>query len=310
MKILSFFAAKSGNLLRLTSLCLLVLLLTSIAVFAQEEEAPERDTRPIRNTFESIWLIDNQTVMVPIKGTFQMDIIHRFNTVENGYDDFYGLYASSNIRIGFDYVPIERLMLGFGFTKERKYWDLNARYALFRQGREGGWPFSVTYYVNMALDTRDREVFQDIYEGIDRLSYFHQLMVARKFSKAFSLQASLSLSHYNFQEQIPVDDSDPPVTDKMNNDHLAIAVLGRLKVSNTLAIIANWDQPLTNHPINNPEPNISFGLEIVSSSHAFQIFLGNYYSIIPQHNNMFNQNRPNQLANYLIGFNMTRLWNF
>jgi len=310
MKLLTFFAIRSGNFFRLMSLSAFALLLTSSALFAQEEAA-ERDTRPIRNTFESIWLIDNQTVMVPIKGTFQMDINHRFGTIKNGYDDFYGLYASSNIRIGFDYVPIDRLMIGFGFTKLNKYWDFNARYALFRQGRQGGWPVSVTYYVNMALDTRSQNAFpEDTYEGIDRLSYFHQLMIARKFSKAFSLQASLSLSHYNFQEQIPVDDSEPPVTEKMRNDHLAIAVLGRLKVSNTMSIIANWDQPLTNHPINNPEPNISFGIEVVSSSHAFQIFLGNYYSIIPQHNNMFNQNRPDMFSNYLIGFNMTRLWNF
>ncbi len=306
MKIPSLFAAKSGNFFRLLSLCSFALILASSALFAQEEEASERDTRPIRNTFESIWLIDNQTVMVPIKGTFQMDINHRFGTMTNGYDDFFGLYAPSNIRIGFDYVPIERLMIGFGFTKERLYWDFNARYALFQQGRKGGWPFSVTYYVNMALDTRKEDVFpEDVYEGIDRLSYFHQLMFARKFSKAFSLQASLSMSHYNFQEQIPVDDSDPPVTEKMKNDHLAIAVLGRLKVSNTLSLIANWDYPLTDHPINNPEQNISFGIEVVSSSHAFQIFVGKYKGIIPQHNNMFNQN-----TDFLIGFNMTRLWNF
>ena len=111
-------------------------LLLAGAAQAQDEGEPEKDTRPVRNTFESNWLIDNQTVMVPIKGTFEMDIQHRFGTMNNGYDDFWGFYAPSNIRIGFDYVPIEKLQIGFGFTKERKMWDFNAKYALLQQGRK------------------------------------------------------------------------------------------------------------------------------------------------------------------------------
>ena len=42
--------------------------------------------KPVKNTFESVWIIDNQTVMVPIKGTLEMDIMHRFGTVDKGYD--------------------------------------------------------------------------------------------------------------------------------------------------------------------------------------------------------------------------------
>ena len=56
-------------------------------------------TKPVKNTFESVWIIDNQTVMVPLKKTFEMDIQHRFGTVENGYEDFWGFFAPSNIRL-------------------------------------------------------------------------------------------------------------------------------------------------------------------------------------------------------------------
>ena len=59
----------------------------------------------------------------------------------------------------------------------------------------------------------------------------------------------------------------------------------------------------------NPHPNISFGLEMKSSGHDFEVFAGNYGSVLPQNNNLFNQNdyTKNQ---FLIGFNISRLWNF
>ena len=292
---------------RLTSLLIALLLLAGTVIHAQETAETKTKPRPERNTFESIWLIDNQTVMVPIKGTFEMDIHHRFGVITNGYDDFWGLYAPSNMRIGLNYVPLENLQIGFGFTKERKLWDFNAKYALIKQARSDGSPVSVTYMVNAAIDTREKDNF---IESTDRYSYFHQLMVARKFSRKFSLQSSLSLSHFNY---VPGYFSDDGILNgKMRNDHLALAFLGRYKVSSTFSIIANYDLPLTDHEKDledksqalNPEPNLSFGIEVVSSSHAFQIFLGNYKSIIPQLNNAMNQE-----TDLLIGFNITRLWN-
>lgn len=112
-------------------------LFTAIMVFAQlpafaQPTDPEevqtiyihsRGLQRVGNTFESIWLIDNQTVMVPLRKTFEFDILHRFGTINNGYSDLWGLYAPSNIRMGFGYTPINNLMVGFGLTKDRMLWD-------------------------------------------------------------------------------------------------------------------------------------------------------------------------------------------
>jgi hypothetical protein len=283
-----------------------ILLLSFTWSFAQDDETEEvkREVRPVSNTFESIWLIDNQTVMVPFKGTLEMDMLHRFGTIKNGYDDFWGLYASGNIRIGFNYVPIENLQLGFGFTKERLLWDLNAKYALIKQGRDGGSPLSFTYFVNMGIDTRDG-MFHE--EFTDRVSYFHQLMMARKLSDKFSLQSSFSVSHFNYQELSFNDRGE--LLGKMKADHLALAFLGRYMLNDVTGLIANYDLPLTDHTINNPKPNLGFGIEFNTSSHAFQIFLSNYQSIIPQFNNARNFNEISE-NEFVIGFNITRLWGF
>jgi len=76
-----------------------------------------------------------------------------------------------------------------------------------------------------------------------------------------------------------------------------------------MAIIANYDQPITKHKSGNPFPNLALGLELSTSAHAFQFFFGNYYNLSPQQNNMYNRNDFTE-GEFLIGFNITRLWNY
>jgi len=261
--------------------------------------------KPVKKTFESIWFMNQQTVMVPFKNTFQMDFQHRFGTWENGYKDFYGMFAPSNIRIGFDYVPADKLMVGFGFTNQNNLWDGFAKYALLQQKTNGGTAVSLTYYVNAAVDTRHEEN-TDFQESTDRWSFFHQLMVARKFSEAFSLQVSGNLSWFNYHT---VYDAEGNYLGRNKNGTFSISGLARYKFSKVTSLIVEYDQPITEQEFFDPEPNLSVGFEIVTSSHAFQVFVGNYKSLVPQYNHAMNNNSfgDNQ---FLIGFNLTRLWNF
>lgn len=260
--------------------------------------------KPVKNTFESNWIQDNQTVMVPIKGTFEMDIQHRFGTVDNGIKDAFGIYAPSNIRIGLSYVFINNLQIGLGATKERMQCDLNGKYAIIKQARSGGFPVSITYFGNIVLDTRDKSNFVTY---TDRISYFNQLLIARKITDKLSLQVAPSLTHFNNVEGYL--DENGKIRNKMKNEHFAIAFMGRYKLTAKTNFLVNYDQPWTQHPMNNPHPNISFGFEMVTSAHAFQVFMGNYHGIVPQSNNLFNQNDYTK-RQFLIGFNITRLWNY
>lgn len=271
-----------------------------------EEEVQEIiiHTRPLQrvgNTFESTLLIDNQTTLVPLRKTFQFDIQHRFGTVQNGYSDFYGLYAPSNIRMGFGYTPIDNLMVGFGFTKYRLLWDFNVKYALLKETGKNPFPVSVTYFGNVAVDTRSSNNFTS---GSDRLTYFHQLMVAKKVTRDFSIQGSLNLSHFNAVDAFI--DPEGDVQANMKNDHFSASILARYKISDAFAFIGNFDQPITQHYANNPQPNISLGVELATPLHAFQVFVGNYDHLVPQYNNFFNRNKFGDGA-ILIGFNITRL---
>lgn len=281
---------------------LFFLLLPGITLLAQDAEKPE--DKPVKATFNSAWLIDNQSVMVPMKGTFEFDILHRFGTMGNGYSDLFGLYASSNMKLGFSYAPIDNLFLGFGLTKRKHMLDFSAKYALLKQTKSGKMPISATYFVNSAIDTRKEAARSKVYNTSDRFSYFHQLIIARKFSPGLSLQVAGSISHFNM------------ISENMKNDHIAISGGGKIKLTEAMNCIFNIDQPITKHTLNNPNPNLSLGLELATSSHAFQIFLGNYAAIIPQENNFFNTNNyvpadgESFGDNILLGFNITRLWNW
>ena len=72
---------KSKIRVALSAILMVLLVLPGSMTFAQDDssntktEAPAiQKPKPVKNTFQSVWIIDNQTVMVPVKGTFEMDI--------------------------------------------------------------------------------------------------------------------------------------------------------------------------------------------------------------------------------------------
>ncbi len=289
-----------------------VSLLAQDTIQSQDEVADEPvKVKPVKNTFSGIWIIDNQTVMVPIKGTFEIDIMHRFGVLKNGYDDFWGFFAPSNIRLGFNYVPINNLMVGISITKQNMTWEGFGKYAIIRQTKNK-YPVSVTYYGNIAYDSRKDEDNSIFKYNSQRLSFFNQLIIARKITDKLSIQVAPSLTHQNSVNGYLTknDSTGKEVFREMELNHFALAISARFKLKESMAIIVNYDQPITKHNTNNPSPNISFGLELTTSAHAFQFFLGNYSSITPQRNNYFNQNDPHFIGQYVIGFNITRLWNY
>lgn len=292
---------------------LVLILVSSFAVSAQSITYFHRDIQRIGNTFESTIFGDNQTVLVPLKGTAEMDIMHRFGTLNfsednnYGYNDFWGLYAPSNIRIGMSYVPITDLMLGFGFTKDRLLWDFNAKYAIFAETGDDPDAFSLSYFVNAGLDSRDGDIFEEFGH---RLSYFHNLMVAKKITRDFSAQLGVNYSHFNVVSGF-IDENGEEIFNK-ENDHIAVNVMARYKISDAFSFMFDYNQPLTQHEVES-YPNVCVGFDISTPMHSFQMFLGNYRWMVPQYNNVYNSNNFDISAyedgktGYMIGFNITRL---
>jgi hypothetical protein len=272
-----------------------------------ETESEEVVDKPERPAFESSFIIDNPTDVLYVPNTLEAVIQHRMGLINEGTNDLLGIYGQANIRIGLTYTLHERLQIGFGTEKVNKYQDFNWKVGILRQTRSGRIPVNISYYGNFVIDARKKENF-----ALDqhRYSFFHQVIISRRFTPSLSLQIAPSISHFNV------------VPAGMNNDVFAIAVGGRFKVSPQTAILLDYSQPFTNfmedpevtNPVPglnalNPKPGFSVGVEFRTSSHAFQIYLSNLKGIISQENYIYNNN-DFFAGDILFGFNITRLYNF
>jgi len=276
---------------------LLILLIVPFISFAQEDDTSKEKKvkeRPERDAFESSNIIDNPTNVLLSKNALEVQMQHRFGLINGGTNDMAGFWAPSNIRIGLSYGIHERLTIGYGTTKFNRLQDFNWKVALLKQTRSNSMPVSVSYYGNFTIDARKKENFNLIQ---DRYSFFNQLIIAKRFSPNVSFQIAPSVSHYNLV--------DPTI----KNDLFAVAIGGRVKVSPQTSILIDYSQPITQFDTNQPKPGFSIGAEFATSAHEFQIFLSNYNGIVPQKNYMYNQYDFFK-GDFLIGFNITRIYNF
>ena len=301
-----------------------MLFLCSNTVFVQDEgaEEPETETKenkwPVRSPWAAGMLIETQTDLVWGPKTLEMVLQHRFGNLNNETFDMLGIYGASNIRFALNYGLFKNAQIGAGATKigSRIYTDINWKYKLLTQTRDNSMPIALTYYGNMEIGLGSDELWGNDYAFSDRLSYFNQIIISRKFSKNLSIMFAANYAHFN-----QIDTAQYP---NMTHDNFSLTFAGRYKIGSTTSIIIEYEQPLTTpgalkwlpeDPSNNLQAdevglrNLSLGVEFSTSSHAFHVFLTTYRNVSYQHNLTYNTNYFSDGA-ILLGFNMTRNWNF
>ena len=269
------------------------------------------NSRPEYLMYENSRMIDNQTCVINPAKTLEVIIQHRFGTMDNGISDLWGVFGAANTRLGLDYSITDWLQVEFGTTKFGKIQDFGLKVNLLQQSKDKKIPLSVTYYGNMAINATEEKNFGADYKFIDRLSYFNEAIITRKFTKWLTLSAGISFTHFN-----KVDTVSQPLATR-EHDKVALHFLGRFKLTEESSIIINYDWPLIINSIKEwpgpikdpPKPNFGIGWEIQTVTHTFQIVLGTSTALVPQYTVMRNQNDFTKGDLYL-GFNITRMWNF
>lgn len=279
---------------------LLLIILFAIPLFSQDEE----EDYPVMFTFESGLLGDNQTIMTPYKGMIKFQIHHRFGEVTNGHQSLFGIYSPSNIRLGLNYGITDRIMVGAGATKDLSFYDLQGKYAILQQTESGRMPVSLTYYGNIGIEARADENFgpPEEFSPVHKLSYFHQLIVARKFTEAISVQLAPTFIWFNAVET------------GYNNANFGLHAGGKFTFVPSHSIIFAYDYLFT-PPDTDPDgdgtdnfdrtlPQILLGWEKSTPTHAFQLFFANYKAIVGQRNFVYNKNDFWE-GEFLVGMNIT-----
>jgi len=284
--------------------------------YAQDSTSVETPAFPV-TTFESNFLVDDQTTVVFDKKTLGFAIQHKFATMDDGISNLWGIYgAATNIRLAMDYVPIKNLQIGAGISKTHMITDLSAKYSILQQTSDNKVPVSLAVYGVIGMDGRGGSNFETgkvvdtkgetmpvSIEFTDKISYFSQVMVSRKFTEWLSIQGGASFTHYNM------------VAWDENHDLFGLHALGRIKISPQSSLTFNYNQPLKIESISEQNempdytPTIAVGWQISTFTHAFQIYVSNAASMLPMENMMYNRAKFNK-DGIAIGFTITRLWAF
>lgn len=274
---------------------------------------------PVSGVWESGYLIDQQTSLVYPVHTLQSVIQHKFGGMNNGLKDLYGIMApGANVRIALDFVVMKNLQIGYGLQKKNMYSDFNAKWTPIQQ-MNSGMPVTISFYGNVTIDGRQKSIWEadKYYHSSDsvaytkhdfrfsnRLSYYSQVTIARKFTERITLQGGVSFSHFS------------TVPWHQDHDKVGLHAGGRIKVTPQGSLIFNANLPLQIKSMSEqadftikPEPVVSFGYEVSTGTHAFQIYAGNNDSLLPQ-DIMLNNMRKLTWENFAIGFTITRMWGF
>lgn len=218
-------------------------------------------------TFKSTRIINGHSIEQMKKKQLDFRISHRFGTLNNGSYGLWGL-DQSYIHFSLEYGIKDWLMVGVGRGSQNKIYDSFAKFHLLRQSSGAKrMPVSLSYFTSVELNSLK---FQDPTRTnyfTSRLTYVHQLLIAKKFNDNFSFQITPTFIHRNFT---------PSELDK--NDIFAMGAGARYKLSKRLSFNAEYYYTYN--------PNAKFlptryynaaavGIDIETGGHVFQIMFTN-----------------------------------
>ena len=278
----------------------ILLFLFFLSSFSQEE----MDKRAARNPFYSTRLNNSFTTKSLPKKSLQFDLEHRFGKVNNGISDVFGIYSTANLRLGLAYALTDRITLMTGLTKTYMMADFGINTKILEQTRSNYMPISLSYLAFVNIENRNSDYYT---KYIQKLFYYNQLSVSRKFSRLLTLQLSLNYSHFNLV--------DSAFYNEIKHNNLGLSFSGRMRLSPTTILLFEYDANLTamqNRPSGDTwygKPNLGVGVEFATAGHSFQIFLSNYQGINPARNMVYN-NYDMWKGDFVISFNLVRIWDF
>lgn len=259
---------KSPSILVVFSACFFMLSLNSLR--AQDDlMALFDDQKPAKEfayaTFKSTRVVYGHAVENPAPGNLLFLIQHNFGALNGGIYELFGLDRAT-IRMGFEYGLNDYISIGVGRSTWEKTYDGFVKAKLLRQSTGGHFnsPLTVAYVGAVAVNSLKWANPDRDNHFSSRVSYVHQLLIARKFSNALSLQLSPSVVHKNL---VP--------TRRDKNTSFAMGVGGRYKLTQRVSINAEYfyypeDQTTLPHT-----DVLSIGVDIETGGHVFQLHISN-----------------------------------
>ena len=250
---------------------LLSLLLIYSFSFSQENLLEELEIQNEYKTtnnfsaFKTIKIVNNQSTKQASEKELYLYVSHRFGSIDGGINTLFGLDIA-NTKIELLYGLTNNLQIGFSRESFKKTYSLNAKYNITTQSSK--LPINSSLYIsynyNSLLD-------QDIYPTLsnsDRNLFFGQLLLSKSFSDKISLQLSPTYAKRGFNETI---------FEQENNIILGLA--SSYRINNRLAFNVEYSSNLDRPEISPFNDVLSFGIDIETGGHVFQLLFSNTQTI-------------------------------
>ena len=278
---------------------LLILLITSFSYSQDDllEEIDMTDSLQIAEAaFKGLKIVNFESTKLVNGRELYVIIAHRFGSIKNGIDDFFGLdFANTRLQLIYGFTD------GFNLSISRhsfnKTYEMNAKYNLARQ--RANFPVSLVGYTQGAVNTLLEEalILREV-DFSDRLSFTQQILISRKFNEKFSFQLMPTYFYEGYVEFEPQDQS-----------QFALGMGGRYKVGKRWSINVDYGWHMNRadgSPFVNP---LSIGVDIETGGHVFQLMFSNAQ---PTFESGFLGNARGDWGDgdIYFGFNLSRVFNF
>ena len=281
------------------TLCLVL----SLGLTAQDEEmdllgllGEEEVTDYAIASFKANRVINLHSLETTAKRVLDIKISHRLGRISGGLQEWFGL-DQATIRLGGDYGITDQLNVGLGRSSFEKTYDGYVKWKFLRQSKGArNVPISLVAMSSIAIKTIPFAIPERENYFSSRLYYVHQLIIGRKFSDAFSFQLSPSLVHRNLV-----------MTTDEASDVLALGSAGRIKLTQRLALNAEYIYVLPDQLAEGYRNSASIGLDIETGGHVFQLHFTN--STAMNEKGVITETTDDWLeGDFHFGFNISRVF--
>lgn len=240
-----------------------ILTLFPLSTIAQDDLLNEIDTDSTwanyaDATFKGLKIVNFESTKLVAKNQLTFIVAHRFGSIENGFDTFFGL-DDAVTRLNFIYGISDGFNVGVSRSSYQKIYEFSTKYRILRQ-MESGSPFTVVGFNELLINTGISKDNLPLLEFKHRLTYVAQLLISRKINTNLSLELAPTFFHENY---VAIDEQD--------NSQYALGIGGRYKLSKRWSINADYGWHLNradNSPYKNP---LSIGFDLETGGHVFQM---------------------------------------
>lgn len=266
-------------------------------VHAQNDLLSEIDTDSVPKAyasaaFKGLKIVNFESTKLVSKDEFTLVVSHRFGSLENGIDTFFGLDEAVT-RLNFIYGITDGFNIGISRSSFAKIYEGSLKYRIIRQ-KDDGFPFTIVGYHSAIINTALEKIDFPRLEFKQRLGYTSQLLISRKVNTNLSLELAPTFFHDNL---VAINEQD--------NSQFALGFGGRYKLTKRWSINADYGLHLnraSNSIFRNP---VSIGFDLETGGHVFQLHFTNAQAM---NANTFLGQTPGDWTNgeIFFGFNLSR----